>query len=237
MGPSVSHPRFLVVLRAAAVLVIATGVNDIVAGALPAYEPLYLFLGASALVVLLDGVLAGVAGAIGATAIYALLFTPRADVWSWRLLVPLGASVAVAILAGAVHRLVRDKRPEKSSSENELVAQQRAFDERLQTIVHHLAAEHESDIGVRVTSLQKRLDDSTRAVAEVRAAAQQEISRLRRRIAELERAAGAASIDGMEQRPRVLIAHPDAELRESPHARASSAPATRSSPPRMASKR
>jgi len=100
----------LVMLRAAAIVVIATGVSDVVASAVPRYEPLYLYLAAVALVSLLDGVIAGLAAAIVSVAAYALLFMPRADALSTRILVPAGLAMAVAIVASVVRGLVRARR-------------------------------------------------------------------------------------------------------------------------------
>src|SRR5687768_14285259 len=78
----------LTALRAAAVLIVATGLNDIIAGALPNYEPLYLYLGAIAVVTLMDGVAIGVVTASIATFLYALLFGPRPQVLDKSVLFP-----------------------------------------------------------------------------------------------------------------------------------------------------
>jgi CheY-like chemotaxis protein len=132
------------------------------------------------------------------------------------------------------------------------------FDAKLNTIVTHLAEDHEADLGremeakeearaevrsltLRLSTLQKRvdeeqqavmarvreseerhrraMDDATRQLAETRAAAQREIDRLRARAAESEAAPKVqrAHANG-GARPRVLIAHPDADLRMSARA-------------------
>jgi CheY-like chemotaxis protein len=100
----------LIALRAAAILIIATGLNDVIAGAVPLYEPLYLYLGAVALVVLLDGVILGTLTAIAAIAFYALLFMRRADALSQAVLLPLGIAIVVVVVAGIVRALVRMRR-------------------------------------------------------------------------------------------------------------------------------
>jgi CheY-like chemotaxis protein len=102
----------LLALRAAAVLVIATGVNDVIAGAVPSYQPLYVYLGAVALVVSLDGVAIGLIAALAATATYALLFMPRAAAMSTRILAPLSAMVGTALVIGVLRALVRARRRE-----------------------------------------------------------------------------------------------------------------------------
>ena len=103
----------LLVLRAAAVLIIATGVNDVIAGALPLYEPLYVYLGAIALVVWFDGVIAGAGAAVFATAFYALLFMPAGTRLAQPVLIPLGASFGVVLVTGAIRAWVRTRRREK----------------------------------------------------------------------------------------------------------------------------
>jgi CheY-like chemotaxis protein len=97
-------------LRAAAVLIIATGLNDVIAGALPRFEPLYLYLAAIALVVWLDGIILGTITALGAIAFYALLFMPRADALSIAVLTPLLAALGVVIAVGLLRGLVRARR-------------------------------------------------------------------------------------------------------------------------------
>ena len=87
-------------MRAAAILIIVTGLNDVIAGEVPLYEPLYLYLAAIALVVWLDGVILGALTAIGAIAFYALLFMPRAAALSTALLVPAGEAFATVLLVG-----------------------------------------------------------------------------------------------------------------------------------------
>jgi CheY-like chemotaxis protein len=103
----------LLVLRAAAVLIIATGVNDVIAGAVPQYEPLYVYLGAVALIVWLDGVILGTAAAACATAFYALLFMAPAARLSSPVFVPLGASLGVVAITGSGRALVRSRRRER----------------------------------------------------------------------------------------------------------------------------
>jgi CheY-like chemotaxis protein len=93
-------------LRAAAIVIIATGVNDVIAGARPAYEPLYVYLAAIALVVWLDGVLLGALAALVAVAFYALLFFPP-NTASTALFLPLGASFATIAVVGVVRGMVR----------------------------------------------------------------------------------------------------------------------------------
>ena len=58
-GPGLQSRGILTALRAAAILIIATGLNDVIAGAVPRFEPLYVYLAAIALVVWLDGIILG----------------------------------------------------------------------------------------------------------------------------------------------------------------------------------
>ncbi len=91
-------------LRASAIVIIVTGLNDVVAGALPRYEPFYLYLAATALVVFLDGVLVGLFGALLALGAYALMFRPADPI------LPAGEAFAVLIVAGLVRWLIRRRR-------------------------------------------------------------------------------------------------------------------------------
>jgi CheY-like chemotaxis protein len=374
----------LTALRAAAIVVIATGLNDVLAGALPRYEPLYLYLAAVALVVLLDGLFLGALTALGAIAFYALLFMPRPDAFSQAVLVPLGAAFATVVVASIVRGILRVRtrrvvvaerlgpptpllmppividhgevltaidelrgelrsalsdvshedprvseleraltardaesarllertaelqqqvaeeealrerlelhaqshntavaalrtrireleqtleatrvraadqerllhariqeleeslvselqsrdaelavqRTRVAALEGELERDRAASDQKLNTIMVHLAQDHEADLGkaveereeakaearslaLRVSGLQKKLeeqrlalDDATRLLAETRVAAQQEIDRLNARVVEVQKPPVV--------RPRILIAHPDADLR------------------------
>jgi CheY-like chemotaxis protein len=111
-APAVAHRGVLTALRAAAVVIIATGLNDVVAGAVPRYEPLYLYLIAVALVVLLDGVLLGALAALVAIAFYALLFLPHSAALSTTILTPLGAAFATVVIAGAIRGFARSRRRE-----------------------------------------------------------------------------------------------------------------------------
>lgn len=108
----------LTALRAAAIVIIATGLNDVLAGALPRYEPLYLYLAAVALVVVLDGMLLGALTAIGAIAFYALLFMPRPAALSKAVLVPFGAAVATVVVAGIVRGILRVRTRSVAVAEN-----------------------------------------------------------------------------------------------------------------------
>lgn len=99
----------LTALRAAAIVVVATGLNDVIAGALPRYEPLYAYLAAIAVVVLLDGVLLGALAAVLALGFYALLFVPRAELPA-RLLIPVAAAIATILAFGAVRAVIRSRR-------------------------------------------------------------------------------------------------------------------------------
>lgn len=93
----------LVTLRAAALVIIATGLNDVIASAIPRYEPLYLYLAAIAAAALLDGILIGLLAAILSIAFYALLFMPSAELLTPRIVIPIAAAIGTA-LAGAVIR-------------------------------------------------------------------------------------------------------------------------------------
>ncbi len=106
MAESAQNRRLLTALRAAAILIIATGLNDVIAGAIPRYEPLYLYLGAIALVVWLDGVILGALTAAGSVAFYALLFMPRSAALSTALL-PLGEAFGTVLLVGIVRGIFR----------------------------------------------------------------------------------------------------------------------------------
>jgi CheY-like chemotaxis protein len=85
-------------------VIVATGLNDVLAGALPRYEPFYLYLGAIALVVFLDGVLFGVFCTLLALGFYALLFR-RPDY-----LLPIVEAAGVVVVAGVIRGLVRRRR-------------------------------------------------------------------------------------------------------------------------------
>lgn len=339
----------LIALRAAAIVIIVTGLNDVIASAVPRYEPLYLYLAAIALVALADGILFGIAATILSLAFYALLFMPRAEALSPALLVPAGMAVGVALAGATVRGLVRSRRRkpqtilpvmpplletssvaqvtdnaevlaaidelrnelrtaiadlsaartreaevadqtgnqlaaldargerdralreiaermlvesreeaavmagrlaelELSLAESEKLradaedlrrelAEERAtrerlegeFDNKLQTIVTHLASDHEADLGqalsereesraearaiaMKLSVLQRKYDedsvklhDAETLLAETRAAAQAEIDRLR--------AAAAGPRRPREGPPRVMIVHPDADMR------------------------
>jgi CheY-like chemotaxis protein len=108
-GRDLQRRGILIALRAAAIVIIATGVNDVIAGARPEYEPLYAYLAAIALVVLLDGVVLGTLSALVAVAFYALLFIPRGTA-SLALLFPLGASFATIVASGVVRGAVRARK-------------------------------------------------------------------------------------------------------------------------------
>lgn len=97
----------LTALRAAAIVLIATGINEVVAGAVPRYEPLYVFLAAAALVVLLDGVVLGVLASIAGTIIYALLYMPRPAALSPAVAEPLGWSLTAVAIAALVRGVIR----------------------------------------------------------------------------------------------------------------------------------
>jgi CheY-like chemotaxis protein len=99
----------LAALRAAAIVITATGLNDIVGGSLPRYEPLYLYLAAVALVAWLDGFLFGILTAIGVASFYALLFSPRPFAFSVAMLVPLGFAMATAVAVSLVRRVMRPR--------------------------------------------------------------------------------------------------------------------------------
>jgi CheY-like chemotaxis protein len=110
VAESAQNRRLLTAMRAAAILIIATGLNDVIAGAVPRYEPLYLFLAAIALVVALDGVILGAITAVGAIAFYALLFMTRPAALSLELLLPLGEAFATVLVAGIARGIVRARR-------------------------------------------------------------------------------------------------------------------------------
>ncbi len=110
MAESAQNRRLLTAMRAAAILIVVTGLNDVIAGAVPRYEPLYLFLGAIALVVWLDGVILGAITAIGAIAFYALLFMPHTSALSTALLVPLGEAFATVLVVGIARGILRARR-------------------------------------------------------------------------------------------------------------------------------
>ncbi|HKR64221.1 MAG TPA: hypothetical protein VJZ00_10870, partial [Thermoanaerobaculia bacterium] len=99
--------RVLTALRAAAIVIIATGLNDVFAGALPRYEPLYAYLASIAVVVWLDGVLLGALTAAVAIGFYALLFMPRGVTPT-----PFLAGFGTVVVVGALRALVRSRRRE-----------------------------------------------------------------------------------------------------------------------------
>src|SRR5688572_3383415 len=105
----------LITLRAAAIVIIVTGLNDVIASAVPRYEPLYLYLAAIALVALTDGILLGITAAILSTAFYALLFMPRPQALSTAIIVPAAAGLGVAIAGAVVRGFVRARRPKRET--------------------------------------------------------------------------------------------------------------------------
>lgn len=107
--PERSNRAVLTSLRAAAIIIIATGLNEVIAGAIPRYEPLYIYLGAIALVVLLDGVFLGAVTAVVAIAFYALLYMPRPAALSPAVLVPLGWAFGVVALAAVARGILRSR--------------------------------------------------------------------------------------------------------------------------------
>ncbi|HYO79334.1 MAG TPA: hypothetical protein VE010_22910, partial [Thermoanaerobaculia bacterium] len=100
----------LTALRAAAIVVIATGLNDVIASAVPRYEPLYLYLAAIALVTWLDGLLLGAFTAVAAAGFYALLFLPRAGALSPHVYISIGYAAAALLAGGVVRALTRGQR-------------------------------------------------------------------------------------------------------------------------------
>ncbi len=97
----------LITLRAAAIVIIVTGLNDVIASAVPRYEPLYLYLAAVALVALMDSILLGIAAGILSIAFYALLFMPRADALSSAIIIPAAAGLGVAVAGAVIRGFVR----------------------------------------------------------------------------------------------------------------------------------
>ena len=99
----------LITLRAAAIVIIVTGLNDVLASAVPRYEPLYLYLAAVGLVALTDGILLGVAAAALSISFYAMLFMPRPEALSTAVLTPAGAALAVAIVGSLIRGFARSR--------------------------------------------------------------------------------------------------------------------------------
>lgn len=97
----------LTALRAAAIVIVATGLNDVIAGAAPRYEPLYAYLGAIALVVLLDGVILGAFAAALAIGFYALLFLPRPTLNA--LAFPIVAATLTLLVFGTLRMFFRSR--------------------------------------------------------------------------------------------------------------------------------
>jgi CheY-like chemotaxis protein len=114
---TVHNRAILTSLRAAAIVVIATGLNEVIAGAEPRYEPVYVYLVAVAAVTWLDGVLLGALAAVFSAAFYAMLFMPRETSWTMSRLTPAGALLLVVLAVGVVRYLARRnrKRPPRSS--------------------------------------------------------------------------------------------------------------------------
>jgi CheY-like chemotaxis protein/chromosome segregation ATPase len=108
-GPGVQGRGVLTALRAAAIVIIATGLNDVIAGAVPSYEPFYLYLAAIALVVWLDGVILGAITATVCLGFDALLFVGRGALGT-ALWLPAIEAVATVILIGVIRGLVRARR-------------------------------------------------------------------------------------------------------------------------------
>lgn len=100
----------LITLRAAAIVIIVTGLNDVIASAVPRYEPLYLYLAGVVLVALMDGILLGIAAGVLSIAFYALLFMPRADALSAAIIIPAAAALGVAVVGALIRGFVRVRR-------------------------------------------------------------------------------------------------------------------------------
>ncbi len=96
-------------MRAAAIIVVATGLNEVLAGAVPRYEPLVAYLVAIALVVLLDGVILGALAAVLAVGFHALLFLPR-ETLPHTLLVPVIGAILAIVLGAALRAVGRARR-------------------------------------------------------------------------------------------------------------------------------
>lgn len=109
-GPGVQSRGILTALRAVAVLIVATGLGEVIVGAVPQFEPLYVYLAAIALVVWLDGVILGTVTALVAIVFYGLLFMPRADALSIAIVTPLLYALGVVIAIGLLRGLVRARR-------------------------------------------------------------------------------------------------------------------------------
>lgn len=88
-------------------ILIATGVNEVIAGSVLPYVPLYVYLGAVALVVLFDGVLPGALAAIVAIECYAFFYAPPNPRLSMTVVMTLGAAAATVIVAALLRGLVR----------------------------------------------------------------------------------------------------------------------------------
>lgn len=88
-------------------VVIATGLNEVIAGAEPRYEPVYVYLVAVAAVTWLDGVLAGALAAVFSAAFYAMLFMPRESSWTMTRLTPAGAMLLTVFVVGAIRAFAR----------------------------------------------------------------------------------------------------------------------------------
>jgi CheY-like chemotaxis protein len=142
----------------------------------------------------------------------------------------LGGAVAEREEARAEARTLRGRVAELEGAlaeerERVRVLQQEAaeFDKRLQTIVTHLASDHETDLGqvmsekeaaraearalsMKLAQVQRKFEDAESLLAETRRAAQAEIDRLRMQIA-------SAASPGPANRARVLVVHPDGAVR------------------------
>ena len=200
----------LIALRAAAIIVIVTGVNDVVASAVPRYEPLYFYLAAVGAIGLLDGVIVAVAAAILSVAFHALLFMPRADALSSRVLIPAAAAFVVAIVASLLRGLLRARRRhrpeprftatataipllETTPANDEVLAAIDGLRDELRTAVASLGTHRsrEASLDDELRSARRRIIDAERALA----ASREEAAAMSGRIDELERFRAEAAIE------------------------------------------
>src|SRR5438128_11139359 len=105
-----TNRTILTALRAAAIVIVATGLNDVITAGAPRYESLYAYCAAVALVVLLDGIVFGVLTAIVATGLYALLFMAREDALSLSVLTPAAAMIGAAVVAAVIRAIAQAQR-------------------------------------------------------------------------------------------------------------------------------
>ncbi|HSP17019.1 MAG TPA: response regulator [Thermoanaerobaculia bacterium] len=187
--------------RAGAFLSIATGVNSILTGLYPRYEPFYAYLISVFVVAWLSSALLGVTTAIVAVILYDWMFSPVRIVPSMSAVVPLTVAVALAIATRAVKIPVRPRAMLAKAPDPPLLPSVTPLpavnilrdDPRVEDLTRQLAAAH------------ARADDEAALRAEANVAAEASVAKLTNDIETLRHTIG-------EQNGRWAVARREIEV-------------------------